>query len=1060
MSSTRRSRCARLLVLLQLLSSAVLLSQADPALLPFSDCFSGNASRKLNISTVYGQVFDGDEQPHTHLNLTIFGQSSQEIVGFSGDSTSLATLFTTTSVLTFNAYTNSTYFCSALRPPSPLSAPDNTTGTYCPIPSGEFALSSLIPWGDDRALTTLTTRLRAVNPFSQEVLCLEVSTLPLDPSPHSPYGRARAIFWFTVAMTIAYWAVVGIARIVAAWGRGTSRTSRGLWARAQSAGFILASAISGERLATSPALLRFSTPSMRDIIFHTQWCATLAMVAVEWPSFAYPLLTQTAWSTLTFNVTLTTSGRDGLHWDTLATPPFNPPSAFADQVADPTSPLFIDTSVPNTIFTLPSDAHHGMEKFAYTIGLSPQELFPTCLILFLAIIAGTIAISVLILLLDRFALFVSSPFNRQPSVPPSRLAGTRSPGFTSKDMLDVPTSGTLSGNPLNPDDNKSLNGHGQGLFTTPSRFALAGGAAKKKSWWRRALHIRPNINSFHGSVLHGNLVRILVLFHLPISIFSCYEMTLPRTRPEFAPPISSVVLAGLSFAIFSLFIPVALVLRMTTTSTNKLYEETRTLLCLGPLYNHYRHGSQMFASLLFASNVAFGVAIGCGQNSGTTQAVVILVIEVISALVTSMWLPWGTGASMGLISFLFCVARIVIAVLLVILTPTISIGTGPGGWVAYGIIVVLALVYVALVLMLFVKLFEAVVRIFGRVSFDRSTHVVDTGLLGACGLLGCCGSRRSRRRRPRRHRYKATEVRRGSNAASEQSSYLPPHVFHAEGSGSRKGSMHSGPPPSVLKPEHAFRPYKEESDDENGYIMGAWQPFPRPGYSSLANSPGSSSSQQAPRSTGFSRVGGGRAHIDTPYAIASESTQTFPTLAHQPGSVPVFDDDDSPPPSLSNIARYQDSNLPPGAMQPKHVRKRSQTAIVEDASALVLSVPNTTPSNDAAGKRATLLLSSPDDDDDSDATPQKRKPWYHLRRHRPHSSEGNAPPPPAQLEEGTLEGTSEAQPTRSFVVIRKPQVSPGRSQFSAASSSSNPVTPTQATFSHQSGDPRSANATA
>jgi hypothetical protein len=43
--------------------------------------------------------------------------------------------------------------------------------------------------------------------------------------------------------------------------------------------------LSGERLANSPALLRFCTPSLRDIIFHSQWCAALAMVAVRWPQF-------------------------------------------------------------------------------------------------------------------------------------------------------------------------------------------------------------------------------------------------------------------------------------------------------------------------------------------------------------------------------------------------------------------------------------------------------------------------------------------------------------------------------------------------------------------------------------------------------------------------------------------------------------------------------------------------------------------------------------------------------------------------------------------------------
>lgn len=58
---------------------------------------------------------------------------------------------------------------------------------------------------------------------------------------------------------------------------------------------------------------------MRDILFHTQWCAALAMVAVQWPVFVCefgtfychtrlclfqisdPLLAQTAWATLSYS---------------------------------------------------------------------------------------------------------------------------------------------------------------------------------------------------------------------------------------------------------------------------------------------------------------------------------------------------------------------------------------------------------------------------------------------------------------------------------------------------------------------------------------------------------------------------------------------------------------------------------------------------------------------------------------------------------------------------------------------------------------------------------------
>jgi hypothetical protein len=97
-----------------------------------------------------------------------------------------------------------------------------------------------------------------VDPFGQELVCIDVSTTPLEPSANEgPYGDARVILWATVALAAAYWIVVGVARVVSAWGRGLNRSAHGVWGKLQSGGFILASAISGERLATSPALMRY-----------------------------------------------------------------------------------------------------------------------------------------------------------------------------------------------------------------------------------------------------------------------------------------------------------------------------------------------------------------------------------------------------------------------------------------------------------------------------------------------------------------------------------------------------------------------------------------------------------------------------------------------------------------------------------------------------------------------------------------------------------------------------------------------------------------------------------
>jgi hypothetical protein len=254
----------------------------------------------------------------------------------------VATLFTTSSVLTLSAWSNGSYLCQNMRPQSPLPALNSTDGMYCPITTGAFAFSSTIPWGRNRELTTLITRLRAVDPFNKELVCLDVFTTPLDPRPKSPYGKAEIIFWSTITLTLAYWIVVGIARISLAWGRGITRPGRGLWSRAQSAGYILASAISGEGFANAPALLRFCEsssvfhknfifiifryslyercnfpyPVVRNTCHGGSGVASVCLcVSVQLPHFIFsdaftsdPLLTQTAWSTLSYSKLLLVLG--------------------------------------------------------------------------------------------------------------------------------------------------------------------------------------------------------------------------------------------------------------------------------------------------------------------------------------------------------------------------------------------------------------------------------------------------------------------------------------------------------------------------------------------------------------------------------------------------------------------------------------------------------------------------------------------------------------------------------------------------------------------------------
>lgn len=440
---------------------------------------------------------------------------------------------------------------------------------------------------------------------------------------------------------------------------------------------------------------------------------------------------------------------------------------------------------------------------------------------------------------------------------------------------------------------------------------------------------------------------------------------------------------------------------------------------------------------------------------------------------------------------------------------------------AYGILMILALVYLSLLLILLVKVVEGMIRIFGGIGFNRSRHVVDSGLLGTCGLLGCFGGPRKRRRR-RSHKRKVpvADISQLQTRDSDLSSYMPPvgGVMIADGTAtpprflnteSRKDSTHSQPP-SVLRPEQANRPYKEEfvDNDDEGYIMGAWQPFPKlsGGYAPAGDgSPISGTNifgqQKAKRSTGsstntaspsgFSRVGGGRAHIDTPYAITTGSTHTFPSIGQQSqtqhsanhstsalAGQPLYyersmneTNDDI---LLETGLAIGDNGLPPGAMQPAHIRTKSQTAIVEDylpsvppsSSSMAKSqrqqsqIPLGRPGSarhlsestflrPPEAKNATKFTLEADDDDSGDEADhqKKKKPWYHLRRNRPHSSEGRSSTAassadlgggrPVDEELGGLDSSSPGAPQtqRSFVVIRKPPGSMGRLNQAGTSSS-------------------------
>jgi len=162
-----------------------------------------------------------------------------------------------------------------------------------------------------------------------------------------------------------------------------------------------------------------------------------------------------------------------------------------------------------------------------------------------------------------------------------------------------------------------------------------------------------------------------------------------------------------------------------------------------------------------------------------------------------------------------------------------------------------------------------------------------------------------------------------------------------------------------------------------------------------------------PPKSGFMRVGGGRSHYDTPYAIQAGSTATFPsaerpsTLNSRPRRL------SSPSPTLAindDVFRC----LPPGTMPPAHVRANSQAAVIENAP-----VPMTLTSDKPRFKPPPVHRVS-DDDLSMELAKPKRKPWFQIRKNR--YSEGELPPMT-----NTEPAAEVPTPGRSFVVVRKGQ---------------------------------------
>ncbi|KAL7421737.1 hypothetical protein Q5752_003508 [Cryptotrichosporon argae] len=903
LSSSYRLRRPLRLALLATLG----LAAAVPLQPTFTSCINdyapvAAAAAQLNVSAIYAELVSGTESRALALNgagydvlrVDFVGTLQEELAGYDNTTGKLGTSITT--------YDSTTWVCNSLFPSNLTTSyyPDNTT--YCPLPAGDFALNLSIPLYSMHALTTLHTQVRVVDSSvpAQTLTCVDVHFTPY----HDDAWYYRLFLWFPASLAIAYWITTWAARFAAGWVVGGDRTETHGYdgevgkreARLRKWGTMVISGLSGERLGVSGALLRFATPSLRDIMAHIQFTTSLAMIAVSWPAFFYPIVSQGAWADLVWNVTLTESSTD--HPSPYATT-YTPPSAFQTQMTDSYYPLYLDSSAPNPLLDLYSTSS-GMESFAAMVGLRPQDLFGTCIVFFLAITAAVALVSLTLWLGHATAEYVvlnkSPQSNRSSAVMLNRqsLGANSRASSSAKEWFDPKASSDL------------------GMLPTQASLAVATvrPSTLRRVWAR--FGPKGEAGAFHFSAMYGNLLRLVLLFHLPITAFSIFQLTLGARAS-----IVSRVFAAISFVGVSIVIPAFIMWRIAITPTGKLYEAARTLLSLGPAYNVYEQDRQLFRAISLLASLASGIVLGAGQSSGLAQAVVLIVIELAALITPTVWLPWGEGASMGAPMVFIGIIRVVSVVLAMLVSPNFKLSESVQQWLAYIILVLQAVVFVFFFFMVITKIVEGVIRLFGGAHFDESRHPLDGGLFAAIMDLDCLNGVRGGKAAQRKRRKQSTRrLQRNVSAAGslttqqildrhsqgvprEQTPSITP-LYPTVDPGSeaaRRGTYFpvipnssSFPMSSPVIERLSFESRSEDRSDNVGHIMDAW----RPGQPPLSQppTPGSYaplnpyvSPQQALHMPSI-RVSQGDGHLPRPAHVRTQSSSAVVELGMPSAGAP------------------------------------------------------------------------------------------------------------------------------------------------------------------------------
>ncbi|KFX90073.1 hypothetical protein O988_08356 [Pseudogymnoascus sp. VKM F-3808] len=255
----------------------------------------------------------------------------------------------------------------------------------------------------------------------------------------------------------------------------------------------------------------------------------------------------------------------------------------------------------------------------------------------------------------------------------------------------------------------------------------------------------------------GNVIRIVFsYFLLPITTLSMFQLVIAGRSPSF-----TVALAALLLLTLVIFAGWLLYVVASSRPRSFLFDDLRTVLLYGSLYNTYSDDAATYALVPVLLTFVRGIAIGAVQPSGIAQIVILAICEVINIVTLHAFRPFHSPTSMNAYHTFFAGVRFASILLMVAFAPSLGVTDGPKAWIGYAILVLHAIV---LIFGFLLNAFQTIVEVVARLA--------GVGVDDDSGFAKVFGLRQLSRRLPRGAYSKQSQSYNGAQLVDRKSPQL------------------------------------------------------------------------------------------------------------------------------------------------------------------------------------------------------------------------------------------------------------------------------------------------